>query len=475
MKSAFATTFVRASLIAFLITATALGQSYVPPQTSGPNAYYAPGSAQQSGYPWRGVGSDYGSLGLETTPKSLNLRFPLSTGVPRPTYGYRPEPIRTYVTPRSAQTPFQDVFGLPRSMQQPDAVGQPALGRTRLVEPYAPETSQSLAIRPNGGPVGPTSPLAVAPLAPAGPVSPQVPGTPATRGPTAGAGLAPQTLGLPRLPWEAPEQAEGTVSPQPGGMGAAERVELPRLGAAIPPAPAGLGSPLDRIMQGGPGAYSPRGATPSGSLLRPLPGAEESPAAPAGDEVRSDRMPAAASAARRPLLTSAGVTDSAATRYLQKGEAELQSSEYARAAGSFELARVVAPKDPAPLLGRALALLATGEFSSSANNLFLAVELLPAPAEFRRDIKNLLADQKLLDRRIRELQGELKRLDDFRLRFLLGYVEYCTGDETAGLIEMTQAVQKIPPERPAARRLLEALRKERLSHPPATTAPAAAR
>ena len=83
----------------------------------------------------------------------------------------------------------------------------------------------------------------------------------------------------------------------------------------------------------------------------------------------------------------------------------------------------------------------------------------------------MLPDQELLKRRIAELQESLKRFDDFRLRFLLGYVEYCTGNETGGLIDMSQASQKFPAERPAARKLVETLRKHRFTQPP-TTAPA---
>jgi hypothetical protein len=462
--------------LALLIASTTGAQSYVPPSGSS-NTYNPQTSPQQYGMRWQSLGGGYNTLGLDTTARSLDLRFPQSTGMPSTIYGNRTYPIQRYSSPSAQLSPLQQTFGLPRSMLQPStATQQPAFGRTRLLEPYQPTERPSPTTGSQTERAQPAGPLAIYPVLPLAPLAPQEQGQPAYGEQPAGATTAgPRVLALPRLPWE--PVAENVPAPQPGAPGPPNLIQQTPVETGTPPSPMRLGSPLDQILQGRPSGPpgAARLAVPEGNLRAPAPSPERPAAPTAAGPATPTQPPAAVRAARQPLLTSAGVEDATTLKYLDRAQAELKAGEYPKAAGTYDLARVVAPKSPVPLLGRTVALFATGDFQSAANNLMLAADLQPAPEIFRQDIGSMLAKQEVLKRRVTELHESLKRFDDFRLRFLLGYVEYCTGEETPGLLDMTQAVQKFPVERPAARKLVETLRKSHLSQRPSTTAPAAAR
>lgn len=460
-------------LPALLLSAgSATGQSTVAQQNSSANQ--VPQGLQRYDQRWQNVGSGYSSLGLESMPHSLDLRFPQSTGVTRPSYGYRPEPLRTHVPSSNiSRSLLQDRFALPRTIQPASGLMQPPAGQTRFMVDYTAPAAASQQGRPGSPVVEPMSPIQINPVSPAGPLDQSL--TPYRQMPMAGSGS--QVLQLPRLPWEGTaEPAPVTAAPQSGTklLAPTPPLALPRSREdGLRLLPEGTESPLDLILRGGPGRSAERRAeAPGGSLLRPI----TTPPEAAGPPVAGgDQTPVVTPVARQPEIATAATLDAAAGKHLEIAAAHLKAGEYAKAATSYDLARVVAPKSPVPLLGRAVAQLATREYSSSANSLLLAVELSPDPATFRQDFNSLLPDVAMVKERIKELQADLARFDDFRLRFLLGYAKYCSGDETAGMTDMTQAVHKMPPERAAPRRLLEALRKDQLSRSATTTAPAAER
>jgi hypothetical protein len=469
------TAFTVSVLAGLLITGSAVGQSYTPPQqnrynnnVTGPPIGPPQVGPPQSVYRWDYIGSGYSALGLETTPLSLNLRAPLSTGMPRATYGIRPDPplVRNLY-----QDSYQPPFGLPGQTQ--GMTGYPStFGQTRFLSPVGtPDQATSDTTRIYGRPVEPTSPV---PINPVGPIRPtgEIPFGSQEQ---SGMSNTSMLLGLPRLPWEVPAEQQGGQVQQPPTGQPTGPLALPGPGqGGTQLLPGNEGTPFDLNLQGGPGnpnETKPR--APADSFLQPLGPLPENPA-PTGATPTGDQPSAAVRASRQPVLTSERLETSAA-RHLKEAEAYLKAGQYARAADKYNLARVVAPKNPTPLLGRSVALLGNAEFTSSANNLLLAVDLNPDPAVFRVDINSLVPDRKLLDQRVAEIQDLIKRFEDFRLRFLLGYVEYCRGEETVGMIDMTQAAQHFPAERPAARRLLDALSRERISRMGATTAPASAR
>lgn len=466
-----------ALLTMLLAAGSAAGQSTVQQQNSTVNQ--PPPGMPRYDQRWQNLGSGHSSLGLESMPRSLDLRLPQSTGVPRPTYGYRPDPLYTYVPPSSTlQSPLQNRFALPRSMQPAAGVSQPLAGRTRFMADYTDPAAVPPGARPYRAVTEPVGPIQINPVGPAEPSDRSLPPYRQMTPPDGGA----QVLQLPRLPWESAAGPTPDVTPQQPGTRLSpvtSPVALPRGGEAnLGLLPGAAGSPLDLILQGGPGrSIESSSGAPAGNLLRPIappPEQAEPPEAPA-PIVGSEQVPAVTDVQRQPEVASAATLNAAAHKHLDKAEAHLRAGEYAQAATSYNLARVVAPKNPVPLLGRAVAQLANREYNSSANSLLLAVELSSDPTTFRQDLKSLLPDPSLLKSRMEELQADLARFDDFRLRFLLGYAEYCSGDETVGMIDMTQAVHKMPPERAGARRLLEALRKDHLSRSATTTAPAAER
>jgi len=460
-----------ALLTVLLSAGHAMGQSAIAQQNSAVNQ--VPQGMQRYDQRWLNVGSGHSSIGLESTPHSLDLRFPQSSGMPRPTYGFRPDPLHTYVPPSSAQRgPLQDRFALPRAMQPPASVYQAPAGQTRFMVDYAGPAAVPQQERPQSPVIEPVSPIQINPVGPAKPLDRSL--TPYPRGTTPGGGTP--VLQLPRLPWENPaEPGPETTTPQPGAklLGAPAPLALPRGGEGNLRLPPGTGSPLDLILQGGPGqAVEPRHEVLSGSLLRPIatPPEQTEPQAAGGVQT-----PAMTPVPPPPEMATAATLSAVARKHLEKAEAHLKAGEYAKAATSYDLARVVAPKSPVPHLGRAVALLGAGEYNSAANSLLMAVALSPEPATLRQDFDNLLPDRTLVKERIKDLKADLARFDDFRLRFLLGYAEYCGGDETVGMIDMTQAVHKMPPERTAARSLLDALRKDQLRRSATTTAPASGR
>lgn len=446
-----------------LLGSGVLAQSYIPPQqsTSGANSSL-PGQPTPD-QRWRSLGSGHSSLGLETTPHSLSLRTPQSTGLPRTTYGYRPDPIQTSTSGGDLYRSLpQDRFGLPSPSQRLYTNQSITPGRTRFIVPPGTETD-STAAQPWRRPLQPIEPTSPITAYPAGPIEPL------SRGVPPAAGGASSSLALPLLPWERPSEAAAGPPTSPFGGLPSASLRLPYAGSDN----TGGGQTASPETNLRAGSATPNEGLPSGSMIRPIGPAPENQPLPTADRAGPGQPSALARTVTGPLRSTESLANSSAQKYIEKAEAHLAAGEYAQAAGAYGLARVAAPRSPLPLLGRAVSLLMTGEFNNSANNLLLAVDLVPDAATFQADLKTL-PDQELLSKRISELQKNVMGFDDFRLRFLLGYAEYCSGERTLGMLDMSRAARSFPPDRPAVGKVLEALRKEQLSRPP-TTAPAAVR
>ncbi|GMU23942.1 MAG: hypothetical protein AMXMBFR13_40190 [Phycisphaerae bacterium] len=161
-----------------------------------------------------------------------------------------------------------------------------------------------------------------------------------------------------------------------------------------------------------------------------------------------------------PVRTFVGTEASALNRYLAEAERLLNEGQYYRAADMYEIARSIDPRNPLPMLGRSMALLAAGDYLTSANNLFQAMRLFDRLALFHIDLKAFVADVRVLDRRRADLENRLGRFDDFRLRFLLGFAAYSSGLEEVGLADLERAAAAAPPEMEAARRFVELLKRQ---------------
>jgi len=197
-------------------------------------------------------------------------------------------------------------------------------------------------------------------------------------------------------------------------------------------------------------------------------------AAPA---VAGGRAPAVAAAwAReyltRPLTSFTGTSPTAVNEYLRRAEADMQSANYYRAADLYAMAARIDPDSPLPVLGQSQALVAAGEYLSAANLLSRAIDRFPGIAYFRIDLNAFIPNPQLLEARRADLERILKQNEDYRLRFLLGYLEYYSGYTLPGLDDLAKAAAKAPPGS-APVRFLEMLKQGRSVSPvPGAVVPA---
>jgi len=150
----------------------------------------------------------------------------------------------------------------------------------------------------------------------------------------------------------------------------------------------------------------------------------------------------------------------------------LKQRQYYRAADAYSMAQTVDPTNPLPHLGRSVSLLAAGDYMSSATALFTAVRLFDSLGRFQIDLESLVPDAGVLESRRADLEKRLQLFDDFRLRFLLGYLQYSTGLPDAGLANMEAAAQKSPSEFQAVGQFVSDLKARRLAAPAPATQPA---
>lgn len=147
-----------------------------------------------------------------------------------------------------------------------------------------------------------------------------------------------------------------------------------------------------------------------------------------------------------PMKTLVGKQTGAANLRMAEAEELLRNGEYYRAAERFETARTLDPRNPLPLLGEAVALLGAGDYMTSANYLFTGIRLYDTMARIQLDLTAMIPRAEMLEGRRADLEKRLQVIDDFRLRFLLGYVEFSTGRAEAGLANMKRAIEKLPEE-----------------------------
>jgi len=162
------------------------------------------------------------------------------------------------------------------------------------------------------------------------------------------------------------------------------------------------------------------------------------PAAPAPPLAERD-LPLA------PIQTFVGTHESVVNDSLARAEVELKAGRFYRAAEAYRFARSVAPDNPLPVLGRAMALLAAGDYMTSVSGLFEGIRLFESLSLFQIDLKTFVPDLAVLDRRRADLEARLEFSENTRLRFLLGWAEYCSGLQELGLSNMEKAMEMAAP------------------------------
>lgn len=143
----------------------------------------------------------------------------------------------------------------------------------------------------------------------------------------------------------------------------------------------------------------------------------------------------------RPIDSFAGLADTPLNRALRQAEQYLRQGEYYRAAEQYSMAHLLAPKNPLPMLGEAMARFAAGEYYSAAYILQRAVARFVDLAHFRLDIRKFLTDTQMLDIRRADLIERTGKTRDAQLQFLLGFMEYYGGHEEFGWRSLESAAE----------------------------------
>jgi tetratricopeptide (TPR) repeat protein len=131
-------------------------------------------------------------------------------------------------------------------------------------------------------------------------------------------------------------------------------------------------------------------------------------------------------------------------QHMRDAEEHLKAGRYYRAAGCFSMASVYQADNPLALAGRGHALLAAGEYVSSALFLSRALAISPEYLQMRVDLVAMLGDEGKLAVRIADIEQWLARSGSSQLQFLLGYVYYRTGQFLRAKQAIDAAYDKTP-------------------------------
>jgi len=160
---------------------------------------------------------------------------------------------------------------------------------------------------------------------------------------------------------------------------------------------------------------------------------------------------------RGPHTSPESFSEAKFNQHIQAAQVHLKAGRYYAAADSFALASIYkldpgeAGSDTAPADGLALcfagrghALLAAGEYISSALFLSRALKTAPEYVRAKIDLAAMLGGQGKLESRIADIKEWLGRSGSGRLEFLLGYVYYRMGRLNQAKQAIEAASEKMP-------------------------------
>ncbi len=142
-----------------------------------------------------------------------------------------------------------------------------------------------------------------------------------------------------------------------------------------------------------------------------------------------------------PLKTFIGGGASGVNNELLKAEGLMELGRYQEAADHYQMASIVDPQNPLPYMGRGHALLALGEYRSAAFELLRGLQRYPEITRFSLDLTALMGGAEVIDIRRADIMKRLNQREVPELRFLLGYLEYHSGDRERGLANLDLAAQ----------------------------------
>jgi len=153
---------------------------------------------------------------------------------------------------------------------------------------------------------------------------------------------------------------------------------------------------------------------------------------------------------RRPAPPT-GPPKAEAESYRRKAEAQLIAGDFYRAISTYDLASVLDRNNPLLDLGKGNAMIGAGEYLSAVRRLTRALPRIDAQTLESLNLATLIPNVDLLDRRRAELDMLLQKSEDYRLRFLLGYIEYFSGLRSFGVSHFRKAAVNAPPDSVIAR------------------------
>lgn len=175
-------------------------------------------------------------------------------------------------------------------------------------------------------------------------------------------------------------------------------------------------------------------------LIQPGPGLER-------ERLLAQRQQASQLVAERlrtPIRSFAGQRQTQVDRLLAQAEEQMRTGEFYRASETYSGVLTAAPDNALAWLGRANALLAAGEYVQAYVALSQGIEQFPQLLVFDFDLPSLLGNKDIVDIRRAELEKLLSTRPDYRMRFLLGYLEYYSGLREIGLETIQQAAKQAP-------------------------------
>jgi len=142
-----------------------------------------------------------------------------------------------------------------------------------------------------------------------------------------------------------------------------------------------------------------------------------------------------------PLKSLSGEGASTVNDQMLKAESLMEIGHYYEAADRYEAAHLLDPINPLPLIGKGHALLAAGDYLSAAYSLLEGIERYPDVARFAFNLQSLMGGGEIIDIRRADIMKRLESRETPELRFLLGYLEYHTGDKVRGLANLERAAE----------------------------------
>ncbi len=142
------------------------------------------------------------------------------------------------------------------------------------------------------------------------------------------------------------------------------------------------------------------------------------------------------------------LSESKFNQYMSDAEEHLMAGGYYHAASSYSLALIYQADNPLALAGRGHALLAAGEYVSSALFLSRALAINPEYLRMKIDLVAMLGGENKFAGRIADIEQWVARSGSSQLQFLLGYVYYRTGQLLRAKQAIDAAFEKTP-ESPA--------------------------